>query len=94
MTTDLTGKIPAMQLHNYMSIPNRDMVLNLTGEDVEFMLNTLYRVHSTLIATVKDTSVDQVERKNAYDFAKSTEYLYATIFQQLKLNKPERADLH
>lgn len=83
-----------MQLHNYMSIPHQDLTLKFKGEEVEFMLNTLYRVHSTLIDQIKDPATGQVERKDAVDFARSTEYMYATIFKQLKLNGPKRDDLH
>jgi hypothetical protein len=91
---DMTDSIHWSAMHKYMAVPLKDINLTFKGEEVEFILSTLNKVHGSLIATIKDADASPAERKTAYEFALSTEKLYGNIFQQLKLVKPERTELN
>ena len=91
---DISNKIAKMSAHEYISIPISNIDLSFKGEDVEFILNTLTKVHASLLLTMKDTAISAEERKDAYHFAHRTEMMYADIFSQLKLYRPERVDLN
>lgn len=81
-------------MHEFMSIPTTDVSFKLKGTEVELILSTLTKVHTSLVETLTDPKTSGEDRQAAYEYALSTEYLYASIFRQLKLYKPERADLN
>lgn len=91
---DLTHLMPIMSAHDHVTFPEEGVQLSLTSEELEFILSTLTKVHTSLLDRVKDKTVAVSERKSAYEFALTTEGMYASIFKQLKLYKPEREDLN
>jgi hypothetical protein len=91
---DITNTVPVMRMHELADFPVENFQLSLSGVELEFVLSTLTRVHTTLIDRMRDKTISSDERKAAYDFAINTENMYATIFNQLKLFSPQRKDLH
>lgn len=86
--------MPAMKAHDHVKFPDEGVKLQLTPVELEFILSMMTRVHVSLLDRVKNKALPQEERKEAYDYALSTENMYAAIFSQLKLYRPERKDLH
>lgn len=82
-----------MKLYDFAQFPD-ETKLKFSATELEFLLQTLTRVHTSLVDTVKDKTAETAARKLAYDIALSTENIYASIFKQLKLHRPTRTDLH
>jgi len=91
---DITNKIGPMQMHELMSIPQQDVKITLTGVETEFLLGSLHNLHFHLVQTIRDPKATKEERNSAYGVALTTEKLYANIFEQLKIKKVDREELH
>lgn len=81
--------VQPMQFHQYMCFPDVTKV-ELTSEEVEFVLELLYRSHSTLVGLLGSPAYTEEEKQLAYKLALSSEKLYARTMAQLngKNNHP------
>lgn len=91
---DITKRVSPMKMHDHMSMPSIDSTFKLTGDEVEFTLSLLSRVHQTLVEDVRNQDLPSDDRNTAYSMALKVEKLYGSMFSQLKLNKPDRPELH
>jgi len=91
---DITVRVSPMKMHNHMLVPKLDQSFSLTPEEIEFALTLLSRVHQTLVEDIRNPQLPADDRNSAYTMALRVEKLYGSVFGQLKLNKPDRPELH